>query len=493
MNDKITIPVCDKNMTVELNTELSMPDYQPEVRRLLRVSVTLTPPEAYFDGSRVGMNGEAVYNILYAAEDGELYSAEAREHYDLNEAIKGHDCAESLTLVCDVTPESLVSRVTAPRKLSLRCRLRGKIWGFCDRALGEDVTYVDDPSSIKRLERNMEYARILPTTLTKAEMSDRIAISGQDGDLRIVAHSAAVEVEDVECLEGEAVVKGAVCLSLLSVCEDSDCAPKRSEHRLPFAETLDIEGLTADGKCVASGSCSSAEFEVDGDSVSCVLDLCLRVVPRQSVNAAYTADMYSTDVESETVMKRVEFPALAKSFSGNLSVSAREALEEMGIGSDAEIIDAIANATVKNIEYDRGKWAIVGEVSLNLLGRQNGEYFTKEIKIPFRYETEGEEGDTALAFATATPVTARAKNDGSRVVADCELKVAGHICLKDSIETVEQCVFGDPVEKDDAITVCFTNPTDDLWQVSKRYHVSSDDLLAKNQTNSVSSSGFVII
>lgn len=493
MNDKITIPVCDKNMTAELNTELSMPDYQPEVRRLLRVCVTLTPPDAYFDGARVGMNGEAVYNILYAAEDGELYSAETREHYELNEALKGHDLADGLTLICDVTPESLVSRVTAPRKLTIKCRLRGRIRGFCDREVGESTTYVDDLSSVKRLDGKIEYARILPTALAKTEISDSLSLSGKDGDNRIVSHSVAVEVESVESLDGEATVKGAVCLTLLSVCEGGDSAPVRSEHRIPFAETLEIDGLTSDGKCVASGCCTSAEFEVGNDSVDCVLGLCLRVDAEEPVSSVYTADMYSTAVLSETVKGRVEFPIPAKVFSGNLSLSSRETPEELGVGRDAEIIDAVADAAVKNIEHDRGKWAVVGEVSLNLLGKQEGEYFTKDLKIPFRYETDGENGNTALAFATATPLSVRARNDGARIVADCELKVAGHICLRDSAEIVEQCVFGEPVEKDDAITVCFTSPDEDLWQVAKKYHVSTDDLLSKNPPNAVDSAGFVII
>ncbi len=493
MNDQITIPVCDKNMTAELNTELSMPDYQPEVRRLLRVCISLTPPEPYFDGSRVGMSGEAIYNILYAAEDGGLYSLEARENYELNEALRGYDSTQGLNLVGDVIPESIVSRVTAPRKLSIRCRLRGRIRGFSGRELSESVTYIDDPSSIRRLEGSAEYAQILPTVLLRTELTDNISLSGQSEDARIVWHNAAVEVEDVESRDGEALVKGAVRLTLLSALEDSDGAPVRSEHRLPFAEIVEVEGLTSDGKCTAWGCCSSALLEVEGDSIGCTLALCLRVDPWQTVNAVYTEDMYSTEVESETVMRWVEFPAMAKSFSGNLSVSAREALEELGIDGGAEIIDAVADASVKNIEYDRRKWATAGEVSLNLLCRQDGEYFTKDMKIPFRYEVEGDEGDTALAFATATPLSVRVRGDGSRVIADCELKVAGNVCLKGSAQMVEQCIFGDPVEKDDAITVCFTSPDDDLWQVSKRYHASADGVLAKNPANAISVSGFVII
>ena len=64
MNDNITTQICEKNMSGDFSTELSMPDYEPEIRRLLRVGVTLTPPVGFADTGRVGMNGEIIYDIL---------------------------------------------------------------------------------------------------------------------------------------------------------------------------------------------------------------------------------------------------------------------------------------------------------------------------------------------------------------------------------------------------------------------------------------------
>ena len=88
MNDHITTQICEKNMSGDFVTELSMPDYEPEIRRLLRVNVTLTPPMGFVDNGRVGMNGELVYDVLYMGNDGELYSTKARRDYELAEAFK---------------------------------------------------------------------------------------------------------------------------------------------------------------------------------------------------------------------------------------------------------------------------------------------------------------------------------------------------------------------------------------------------------------------
>ena len=161
MNDKITMQICEKTMSGDFSTELSMPDYEPEIRRLLRVGVTLTPPAGFADTGRLGMNGEIIYDILYAGNDGALYSTRTRESYELAEAFKSNEKASDITsIVCEITPESLVSRATAPRKLSLRCKLRGHARALSEQEISERSTYIENPDSIERLQGESEYAYI---------------------------------------------------------------------------------------------------------------------------------------------------------------------------------------------------------------------------------------------------------------------------------------------------------------------------------------------
>ena len=134
MNESIMTEVCDKIMLCDVNVELSMPDYEPEVRRLLRVDVRLTPPVSFYDRGRAGMCGEAIFDVLYSGADGGLYTTGAREKYELSEAFKASEKWDGeLVFVCEAQPESLVSRALAPRKLSLKCRVRGRARGFCGK------------------------------------------------------------------------------------------------------------------------------------------------------------------------------------------------------------------------------------------------------------------------------------------------------------------------------------------------------------------------
>ncbi|MBR0443324.1 MAG: hypothetical protein IIX15_03200, partial [Clostridia bacterium] len=44
---RLQLPICDRMVITEVSGEVSLPDYQPEIKRLLRVSATVQPPTRY--------------------------------------------------------------------------------------------------------------------------------------------------------------------------------------------------------------------------------------------------------------------------------------------------------------------------------------------------------------------------------------------------------------------------------------------------------------
>ena len=55
--EKFSICVCDRVVGCELNEEFTLPDYRPEIRKLLRVTPTFAPPSVYFGAGRLEFGG----------------------------------------------------------------------------------------------------------------------------------------------------------------------------------------------------------------------------------------------------------------------------------------------------------------------------------------------------------------------------------------------------------------------------------------------------
>ena len=118
----------DQKLQGELvSPEFILPDYQPEIKRLLRVRALPLPVDQYIGGSAAEFSGAVEFQALYAAEDGSLWCVTRREDYRLScpfEADGGFDLSDGI--VCDVKTdvEGVSGRVLAPRKLTARCRVR---------------------------------------------------------------------------------------------------------------------------------------------------------------------------------------------------------------------------------------------------------------------------------------------------------------------------------------------------------------------------------
>lgn len=481
MNDNITTQLCEKTMSGDFTTELSMPDYEPEIRRLLRVEVTLTPPLGFADSNRLGIGGDIIYNIVYAGADGELYSVDTSEKYELTEALKPSEKGAEITgMLCDAVPESVVSRATAPRKISLRCRLRGRARGFCEKELAERSTYIEAPESIERLTGEESYVCLFPSSDAEIRLSDDFPVEfphGVAGDVRIVSHTAAVVCEEVQPLHGETTVRGFLSLSAVVAADDTEAAPFRLLRRIPFVETVEAAEVVPSCVCVAVGSCVGCDFTVTDDRIACEAVIRLRIDAEEERTAEYTKDLYSTDVTSEVVQKRYEFPVGGVPFSGNFTASVYNSADENTLPSGAEFIDATATASVKNVEHDGKKLVVTGEVAFGVLSRVDGEYTVTELHAPVRYEVDAER--YAFSDCTLTAMPPRIKTDGGRLLCDCEVHASGRFFSSSQFEAVDEAIFGEKLTDDGATTVCFPTPTDSVWDIAKRYHVPCEIIEAQ--------------
>ena len=59
------VPINEKTVTTELSGDFTLPDYQPEIKRLLKVSAEVLPPQKYVGDSEGEISGGIDYYVLY--------------------------------------------------------------------------------------------------------------------------------------------------------------------------------------------------------------------------------------------------------------------------------------------------------------------------------------------------------------------------------------------------------------------------------------------
>ncbi len=493
-NRKLQSEYLSRTMTTDLATEFVLPDYQPEIKRLLRVRAIPLPPDQYLGGSTAEFSGTVEFQVLYAAEDSSLWCVTRREDYRLSCPFDVNDEFDlSEGFVCDVKTdvEGVSGRVLAPRRLTARCRVCAAVKLYADRPVSADL-----PTDAESLLDVLSAARVRLGKSAPFTLTDEIPLDPSTPPVRVV--SASGEVFPAEVLAGNDVVscRGEILLSLLTVPEEpapspdgaEDCLPAavlpvELHRKIPFAVEVPMDGVTPSCAANAWGSCAEIAVTVEETRILCDVTAVLnvRAVCREEI--PFTRNAYSTAVLTEPVFRTLPASNILACKNGNCTLSATKDLAELGVKPDAHVIDTTAEVTAESPELARGNYVLPGNLHFRVLTQTpDGDCSAAEFDLPFRFESPAE-GNTipTASDSVVTPVSVSAAIDGSRLQAAAELSVA--LALSASAPAVALAALrcGDPVPAPAGdLTICYPAPDDSLWSVAARYHVSVSSLLQKN-------------
>ncbi len=475
----LTVLVCDKTAGSEVSLEYVLPDYEEEIKKLLKVKVRLLPPASYVGGGDASFSGTVCFDLLYSSPEGKLCATTVQENYELSAPILKDadiDLSDGIFGCCDVWPESTVSRVLAPRKVSLKCRLRAMVRAYGKRTLSERMTGEFSPEGIERLAG-------MASCATFAMGEGEFDVDGETevpmkGEWSVIGCGGEVRMTEVQCGEGEVLCRGELFVSVLVTGEDGK--PHAVQTRIPFSERIEGDGFTGGMGCHVWGAPSDLSAEAADGKMSIRGSVRLSVTGQGNGEIPYTKDLYSSARVTQNQYQKIAFPHAAVSRHGNFTQSLYEAASDYGLPKDAEIIDLWAAASVSDCLCDRGKWALVGETCMTLLMTSEGEYKCVDIPVPFRYEFEGECGTPESFFARVSMTGGRARVEGDRLAIECEMGVSVRVCTAMDITALCEAEFGERVEEDDECVVCFPSKGDSLWEIAKRYHVPMAALRARN-------------
>ena len=488
-----------KTFSTDLAAEFILPDYQPEIKRLLRVRAIPLPVDQYLGASAAEFSGTVEFQALYAAEDHSLWCVTKREDYQLSCPFDGTGDLDDVP-VCDVRTETegVSGRVTAPRKLTARCRVRTQVRTLADRS-ASDLSPAEEPGEIERLTGTMETSRTLLGRSAPVTLTEEILLDTSQPPMRVISASAQVFPTEVQAGENLVACRGEVWLSLLCAAEeapapttDGDCLPAAATptellRKLPFAVEVPVDGATPQCACNARGTCSEIAVTVEDQRILCDVTFVLdaRAVCREEVS--YTEDAFSLTHRSEPVFCTLPAEEILCCRNGNCSVSATKSLSELGVRSGAQVLEAFALPVLQPAETVAGKWTLPGSLHFQILLQQpDRENVLSEFDVPFRFESPVTAADAETppdaGFSTVTPMPVKASADDDRLLVETELSVALTLSAPRSLTCVKSLKCGDPLPQNSgaAILLCFPESEDSLWSVAKKYHTPVQSLQQKN-------------
>lgn len=475
------MPIGERALNTELSSDLTLPDYQPEIKRLLKISASVLPPSKYVGDNQAEFSGNIDYYVFYTGSDNEIYCAPLTGEYKIEvPTLQGVDWSLSnLVGSIDIQPDMISGRVVSPRKLNVKCRLKSQARILGDIATGREFEGEKDNEMLNGVTTS---SRTLFISGDIFKLSDEMIIDNRDGEIRVISADGRAHINEISCTDGTVNLRGDVYLKMLMTREGGG-VPYTVMRKLPFSQTLTAEG--AAGRCNASAKATVCEMNLDVEENRILIDIGMLtdVTVIKNERVRYVKDMYSTQYKTECRYKSMKLSSDASSVNANFTLSDSVSLEDVGIASECSVIDCSGVAMIDSVTYnENGRMTANGKARFTLLLDREGEYLCSDVEMPFKYCADvGERGQDTVHALYSSVISSRARIDGERVGVDAEIGIGGYIADVKEIKVLDEVSFGDEITRGRGeIVVCYPSKNDSIWSVAKRYGSTVSELLKKN-------------
>ena len=473
------IPIAEKTVMSELSGDFTLPDYQPEIKRLLRVTASALPPAKYVGGREAELEGNVDYFVLYTGSDNEVYCAPLTTDYKLTVPIDADDRgAMGMQICASVRPEAVSGRVTSPRKLSIKCRLRATAYVSGDISVENGIGI-----SGEELELLYGKADVTETFCGVGEMlrlSDEMIANGDSDELRVISADGRVLINEASVTDGAVNCRGELYLKLLMSREEGG-EPYAALRKLPFSQTIAVYGARVGFSANVKGTVGEMNITVEDGKVSIDAGVILEAESCGEKGVDYIKDAYSVSRNGECEYMDAEYIKDGNAFFGNFTLSDSVSLDEVGISQNDGIIDACGEVIPEEFAFENGRCRITGKAKFSLLTKRDGEYGIADMELPFKYDVKTADNATEAA-CEAEVVLCRVRTDGDRVGIDAEIGIIGKSFCREKVKMpcrVE--LFGQRERAKGEIRICYPSSSDSLWSIAKRYGVPAKSLCERNE------------
>ncbi len=461
--------------------EVALPGGLREETHVLSCEAMAALERSQAEAGRVLSDGRVTFHVLYTQGDPTHVSAlEASAEFshasDVPGAQSGMSAPVSL-MVEHVEASAQGGRLHLMAILRVQCRV------FSD----EPVSVV---TGVRGMDGLMVQSETIPT-LRVCAMGKQDALIRDECDLPsplqvedTLYATAIATVHDVMGGEGRAAISGQVDLEVTHL----SAMPLRpvvvTRHSIPFEESVALSGEMGD-----SLICSAAVRDVavlsqeaaDGERTlraEVLLDLSAHSTREKEVvliKDAYTTQGEMLSLSTREVSRATAHRQLHTAESGKLTLM---------LDGEAPVrtpLRAVLAPVVTDFTQQNGKLYVEGMMDVTLL------YMTDDDPVPRSFRTE-EPFRMAFACQPSLPESLRltpGSVDVSAVTSDrVEVKYILHLDLEDVElrpgQMVEKVDTLPAQEEAEGILLCFAKEGETLWDIAKRYRVSSEEIKRLN-------------
>lgn len=480
-NYKILQTVKDNSIEECVEADLSLPEYMPEILRIIKSSAQPKVNSCKAVGERVTVDGECELRMIYTAEDGCIYSfAQSRpftRHCENNVFNSAAD------INCEVTVSYVNCRATSTKRAEIKAGIVIKINAFLEET--EEIISIED----SYIEKKCVPVRAMSLGCKKTRcfsMSDTATLSVPCAF--IISSRASAVCTEVKKISNKIMVKGDAVVEICYVNANDKACTENIRHTLPINQILEFDGMEErfTGNVTLNVTAVDVMLKNEQDGVGNSFDIGISIDASASmweekelvvINDAYAVGS-CIDLKKQSMVFFTPLDEIRDTyiFREDFQVSG-EGVSKV-VGSTCEITNVLAKKENDNL-------IVSANLSLSVLIKDTSGSISNINKIlDIKYERKADYEDNDIFCLPKLNVFSLdcAEKGSNSIDVRAEINVSASVFGKVYIDTVADVTESEnqPVRSSNAITVYFPEESESLWSIARRYNTTVSAIAEEN-------------
>lgn len=472
-------------LTQEDTTETIVPDYCPDIARIISTEGTVFIHSRDVREGRGELSGSVRVNVLYTPE-GESGIRVLEFAMPFTVASEPNSLPECLFLSAVCKIDLLESRMLNPRKVFTRCKLVTQMIGYQKKPLcfSSDIE-AEEKLSIEKNRVNQHITLLKNIAEKDYTFTETINLSpGRQGANELLGNRITSMVTETKLIGNKLVYKGLFNIFLLY--RGNDGQVNASSVELPFSQIMEMEGVSEKSQVSLKMQLTGTDLQIDGADaegreIAVTLYFHAIAFVREEEQITLLRDLYSTAFETSYETKPVSICSLYEKVNRRQTVrevleigviastilSAKASCGNVSVSRDGEVALLRSNVAVQVLYLDEGGSCLVAERSIEV---------SSQLELPHNCTIH------ATAFC-GQELQATLGDHGIEVrfAVDFEADVSSNL-MKITIEKVEldQNAMKDLTGAPSLVLRC-CNQDESAWELAKKYNTTISEILSANQ------------
>lgn len=484
-NFGVSSVIFDKVIEQSVTSELNLPDYMPDILRVVRATVTPRINSVNLIGDRITVDGVCESQVIYCCEAGELHTYSAMSDFSRYAEFNGALSTDTVTAkaICDYAN----CRALSPKKAEIKGNVSIPIKLI--RNDSREVLVGAEGGGIQLKTENL--SAISTTTVGEKtfSMSDVFELpDGKESVKNIVYVDTFAVLGEVKQISNKLMLRGELSIDVAYIPESKVSSIEHILHSLPISQIIELEGITEDSLCDIHLSVPVIEViaKPKADNTLRVIDVSASiaafVTASEQKETEVILDAYSTtnsvDIKTETLPLMNFEETINEVFLIKESVD----VSQNGVAS---IMDVRIESPSYNVSISETEIAVGGTVKACIIYTDSATspgYMEK--LIDFNSVLASNAGKY-VRFEPQVTVTGSSFvfTSPEKVDLKIEAVVNGNVYSEKTITSVSDIVNLGEREKSQSgrgVTVYFAQENESLWGIARRYNTTTEAIADEN-------------